>query len=64
MYFTNKFYRIYALALCKRMAVKDISAPHGLHLMVKNYPYAVNGLKIWSANLHVGGRLLLFLLLV
>ena len=31
------------------MAVKDPSAPHGLRLMIKDYPYAVDGLEIWSA---------------
>ncbi|KAK2999070.1 hypothetical protein RJ639_024029 [Escallonia herrerae] len=36
--------------LIKRgMAVKDTSAPHGLRLLIKDYPYAVDGLKIWSA---------------
>ncbi|KAG2694821.1 hypothetical protein I3760_08G162200 [Carya illinoinensis] len=36
--------------LIKRgMAVKDSSSPHGLRLLIKDYPYAVDGLEIWSA---------------
>ncbi|KAK8709598.1 hypothetical protein V6N13_060612 [Hibiscus sabdariffa] len=36
--------------LIKRgMAVPDSSSPHGLKLMIKDYPYAVDGLEIWSA---------------
>ncbi|PSS24577.1 Linoleate 9S-lipoxygenase [Actinidia chinensis var. chinensis] len=36
--------------LIKRgMAVKDTNAPHGLRLLIEDYPYAVDGLKIWSA---------------
>ncbi|KAK8949453.1 putative linoleate 9S-lipoxygenase 5 [Platanthera zijinensis] len=36
--------------LLKRgMAVKDPSAPHKLRLLIDDYPYAVDGLSIWSA---------------
>lgn len=36
--------------LLKRgMAVPDSSYPHGLRLLIKDYPYAVDGLEIWSA---------------
>ncbi|KAM3356251.1 putative linoleate 9S-lipoxygenase 5 [Capsicum galapagoense] len=36
--------------LLKRgVAVPDPSEPHGLKLLIKNYPYAVDGLEIWSA---------------
>ncbi|CAM8931299.1 unnamed protein product [Rhodiola kirilowii] len=36
--------------LLKRgMAVEDPEAPHGLRLLIEDYPYAVDGLKIWSA---------------
>ncbi|KAE8717611.1 Linoleate 9S-lipoxygenase 5 [Hibiscus syriacus] len=36
--------------LIKRgMAVPDSSCPHGLKLMINDYPYAVDGLEIWSA---------------
>ncbi|PSS10133.1 Linoleate 9S-lipoxygenase [Actinidia chinensis var. chinensis] len=36
--------------LIKRgMAVKDTDAPHGLRLLIEDYPYAVDGLKVWSA---------------
>lgn len=31
------------------MAVEDPESPHGLRLLVKDYPYAVDGLEIWSA---------------
>ncbi|XP_050274138.1 probable linoleate 9S-lipoxygenase 5 [Quercus robur] len=36
--------------LIKRgMAVKDVNSPHGLRLLIEDYPYAVDGLEIWSA---------------
>ncbi|XP_059632514.1 probable linoleate 9S-lipoxygenase 5 [Cornus florida] len=36
--------------LLKRgMAVRDSSQPHGLRLLIEDYPYAVDGLEIWSA---------------
>ncbi|XP_057857626.2 probable linoleate 9S-lipoxygenase 5 [Cryptomeria japonica] len=36
--------------LLKRgMAVKDDSMPHGLKLLIEDYPFAVDGLEIWSA---------------
>ncbi|XP_059437178.1 probable linoleate 9S-lipoxygenase 5 [Corylus avellana] len=36
--------------LIKRgMAVKDSNSPHGLRLLIEDYPYAVDGLEIWSA---------------
>ncbi|KAF3653017.1 putative linoleate 9S-lipoxygenase 5 [Capsicum annuum] len=36
--------------LIKRgMAVEDASAPHGLRLLIQDYPFAVDGLEIWSA---------------
>lgn len=31
------------------MAVEDSNSPHGLRLLIKDYPYAVDGLEIWSA---------------
>eukprot|EP01018_Ginkgo_biloba_P021021 Gb_04786 [translate_table: standard] len=35
--------------LLKRgMAVADKAAPHGLRLVIEDYPYAVDGLEIWS----------------
>ncbi|KAI4349977.1 hypothetical protein L6164_010510 [Bauhinia variegata] len=36
--------------LIKRgMAVEDPTAPHGLRLVIEDYPYAVDGLEIWFA---------------
>ncbi|KAF7843538.1 putative linoleate 9S-lipoxygenase 5 [Senna tora] len=36
--------------LLKRgMAIRDPNAPHGLNLVIKDYPYAVDGLDIWAA---------------
>ncbi|GLJ05589.1 hypothetical protein SUGI_0020800 [Cryptomeria japonica] len=36
--------------LIKRgMAVEDSTAPHGLRLVIEDYPYAVDGLEIWGA---------------
>ncbi|KAK7848408.1 putative linoleate 9s-lipoxygenase 5, partial [Quercus suber] len=31
------------------MAVKDPNLPHGLRLVIEDYPYAVDSLEIWSA---------------
>lgn len=31
------------------MAVEDTNAPYGIRLLIEDYPYAVDGLKIWSA---------------
>jgi linoleate 9S-lipoxygenase len=30
------------------MAVKDPSSPYGLRLLIEDYPYAVDGLEIWT----------------
>ncbi|CAJ2631629.1 unnamed protein product [Trifolium pratense] len=36
--------------LIKRgMAVEDSTSPHGLRLLINDYPYAVDGLEIWFA---------------
>ncbi|XP_030505305.2 probable linoleate 9S-lipoxygenase 5 [Cannabis sativa] len=36
--------------LLKRgVAIKDPNSPHGLRLLIEDYPYAVDGLEIWSA---------------
>ncbi|KAL2490537.1 Linoleate 9S-lipoxygenase 1 [Abeliophyllum distichum] len=36
--------------LLKRgMAVEDSNSPHSLRLLIEDYPYAVDGLEIWSA---------------
>ncbi|XP_060966833.1 probable linoleate 9S-lipoxygenase 5 isoform X2 [Cannabis sativa] len=36
--------------LLKRgVAVEDPNSPHGLRLLIEDYPYAVDGLEIWSA---------------
>ncbi|KAJ4968317.1 hypothetical protein NE237_015018 [Protea cynaroides] len=36
--------------LIKRgMAVSDSNSPYGLRLLIEDYPYAVDGLEIWSA---------------
>ncbi|KAH9618592.1 hypothetical protein KSS87_003949 [Heliosperma pusillum] len=36
--------------LVKRgVAVKDSESPHGYKLLIEDYPYAVDGLEIWSA---------------
>ncbi|XP_050223951.1 probable linoleate 9S-lipoxygenase 5 [Mercurialis annua] len=31
------------------IAVEDSESPHGVRLLIKDYPYAVDGLEIWSA---------------
>ncbi|CAL2269170.1 unnamed protein product [Prunus armeniaca] len=36
--------------LIKRgVAVKDANSPHGLRLLIEDYPYAVDGIEIWFA---------------
>ncbi|KAK1440488.1 hypothetical protein QVD17_06316 [Tagetes erecta] len=35
--------------ILRGMAVEDSSSPHGLRLTIEDYPYAVDGLEIWSA---------------
>ncbi|XP_058750251.1 linoleate 9S-lipoxygenase-like [Vicia villosa] len=36
--------------LLKRgMAVEDATSPHGLRLLIEDYPYAADGLEIWAA---------------
>nr|GMD48253.1 probable linoleate 9S-lipoxygenase 5 [Ipomoea batatas] len=35
--------------LNRGMAVEDPSSPHGVRLLIEDYPYAVDGLEIWSA---------------
>ncbi|KAL0387503.1 UNVERIFIED_CONTAM: putative linoleate 9S-lipoxygenase 5 [Sesamum radiatum] len=36
--------------LIKRgVAVEDTSSPHGVRLLIEDYPYAVDGLEIWTA---------------
>ncbi|GLT76826.1 hypothetical protein SLA2020_484620 [Shorea laevis] len=36
--------------LLKRgVAVEDLRCPHGLRLLIEDYPYAVDGLEIWAA---------------
>lgn len=37
------------LQLDRGMAVVDSSMPHGLKLMIEDYPFAVDGLEIWFA---------------
>ena len=39
----------YSFALFRGMAVKDANSPHGVRLLIEDYPYAVDGLEIWSA---------------
>ncbi|KAL6185458.1 hypothetical protein ACLB2K_041591 [Fragaria x ananassa] len=39
----------YALAECRGVAVKDANSPHGVRLLIEDYPFAVDGLNIWSA---------------
>lgn len=34
---------------CRGMAVRDPTTPHGLNLMIEDYPFAVDGLEIWFA---------------
>lgn len=38
-----------ACFFCRGMAVPDPTQPHGLKLLIEDYPYAKDGLLIWSA---------------
>ena len=33
----------------RKVAVEDPNSPYGLRLLIEDYPFAVDGLKIWSA---------------
>ncbi|CAK8533356.1 unnamed protein product [Lathyrus sativus] len=35
--------------LLKKMAVEDPTSPHGLRLLIEDYPYAADGLEIWAS---------------
>ncbi|XP_071733645.1 probable linoleate 9S-lipoxygenase 5 [Rutidosis leptorrhynchoides] len=35
--------------ISRGVAVEDSSSPHGIRLLIEDYPFAVDGLKIWSA---------------
>lgn len=37
------------IALCRGVAVPDSTQPHGLRLLIEDYPFAVDGLEIWGA---------------
>lgn len=39
----------YLFVLCRGVAVEDPNSPHGLRLLIKDYPFAVDGLEIWAA---------------
>ena len=42
-------YKLLLFFIHRGMAVKDVNSPHGLRLLIEDYPYAVDGLEIWSA---------------
>lgn len=54
--------RFFHFALFRRVAVDDKDSPNGLRLVIKDYPYAVDGLAIWFAIEKLGRRLLFILL--
>jgi linoleate 9S-lipoxygenase len=35
--------------LIRGAAVEDPNCPHGIRLLIQDYPFAVDGLEIWSA---------------
>uniref|UniRef100_A0A0R0G523 Lipoxygenase domain-containing protein n=1 Tax=Glycine max TaxID=3847 RepID=A0A0R0G523_SOYBN len=39
----------YHTYISKELLLKDPSAPHGVQLLIEDYPYASNGLEIWDA---------------
>ncbi|KAM7473802.1 hypothetical protein LguiB_021045 [Lonicera macranthoides] len=32
------------------MTVEDLNSPHGLRLLIQDYPFAVDGLEIWHSS--------------
>lgn len=48
--------------LFRGIAIEDPSAPHGLQLLIKDYPYAVDGLDILDSHQNMGTRVLFNLL--
>ena len=36
-------------SFCRGMAVRDPSSRHGVRLVVEDYPYAADGLELWTA---------------
>lgn len=38
-----------SFSLSRGVAVNDSNSPHGVRLLIEDYPYAVDGLEIWSA---------------
>ena len=40
---------IFSFAWFRGLAVDDHTSPHGLRLVIKDYPYVVDGLEIWDA---------------
>jgi len=36
-------------AISRGVAVEDPTSPHGIRLLIEDYPYAVDGLEIWDA---------------
>lgn len=37
------------LSFCRGMAVRDENVPHGLRLWIEDYPFAMDGLLVWSS---------------
>ncbi|GJS42048.1 retrovirus-related pol polyprotein from transposon TNT 1-94 [Tanacetum coccineum] len=37
------------IELAQRLAVEDMASPHGVRLLIEDYPFTVDGLEIWSA---------------
>lgn len=40
---------VFPFIIYRGIAVRDESSPHGLRLLIEDYPFAVDGLEIWSA---------------
>ena len=47
IFFSNDLLKPFAVF--RGMVIKDSNSPHGLRLVIEDYPYAVDGLEIWSA---------------
>jgi linoleate 9S-lipoxygenase len=49
LYFYFNVNNIFLFFLSRGVAVEDPNSPHGLRLLIEDYPFAADGLEIWAA---------------